>query len=216
VATAAVTRCGYRRGEFFEGCEARRGERAFASRSASAGTGRGRWRNAANPRTGSGMQQARDLVRGENRRGGEKPRGRNAATSGRCRQGLFGGPSPSGSIRGETCRWRGVQRNPRRGGPRGPGRDEHPEGAGSPRGRCPSNLPRFDERASHGKTSKAAPVTVQRQGGGGEGLRSATEARWGNTVCVRDRRAPPRRLEGHRNSTRVADFDRRLTRNARL
>jgi hypothetical protein len=36
-------------------------------------------RNATNPRTGSGMQQARGPSRGESRRGGEKPRGRNEA-----------------------------------------------------------------------------------------------------------------------------------------
>jgi hypothetical protein len=41
--------------------------------------GSGFQRNAANPRTGSGMQQARRPARGENRRGGEKPRGRNMA-----------------------------------------------------------------------------------------------------------------------------------------
>jgi len=37
-------------------------------------------RNAANPRIGSGMQQARDPPGGGSRRGGEKPRGRNRTT----------------------------------------------------------------------------------------------------------------------------------------
>jgi hypothetical protein len=48
-ATATVTWCGCRRGESFEGCEDRRGERCWTPG------------NATNPRTGSGMQQARDL-----------------------------------------------------------------------------------------------------------------------------------------------------------
>ena len=64
-ATATVTWCGCGRGESFEGCENRRGE--------GIGTPDGTWirpgvarepdlsRNATNPRTGSGMQQARDL-----------------------------------------------------------------------------------------------------------------------------------------------------------
>jgi hypothetical protein len=41
--------------------------------------GSGFQRNAANPRTGSGMQQARGPSRGGNHRGGEKPRGWNEA-----------------------------------------------------------------------------------------------------------------------------------------
>jgi hypothetical protein len=57
-ATAAVMRYGCRRGEPFEGYEPRRGERIRCL----ASFGSPRWsdsRNAANPRTGSGMQQAR-------------------------------------------------------------------------------------------------------------------------------------------------------------
>jgi len=63
-ATATVTWCGCYRG-FFEGYEVRCEDAMFAShrRSACRSTGSGsEWRgNAANPMTGSGMQQARDL-----------------------------------------------------------------------------------------------------------------------------------------------------------
>jgi hypothetical protein len=74
----AVTRDGWDRGSSFEGQEASRGTRtprrgrAFGRRSRV-----GRVGNAANPRIGSGMQQARDPDGGGSRRGGAKPRGRN-------------------------------------------------------------------------------------------------------------------------------------------
>jgi hypothetical protein len=83
-ATATVTWCGCGRVEFFEGCEQRRGKcigtpadrvpvlYRWPGRSRNSVSG-----NAANPMTGSGMQQARDLPSGGSRRGGVKPRGRN-------------------------------------------------------------------------------------------------------------------------------------------
>jgi hypothetical protein len=52
---------------------------AQAGRSRVRVRGSGFRRNAANPRTGSGMQQARGPSRGGNHRGGEKPRGWNEA-----------------------------------------------------------------------------------------------------------------------------------------
>jgi len=79
-----VTWCGCGRVEFFEGCEQRRGEcigtpadrvpvsYRWPDRTRNPVSG-----NAANPMTGSGMQQARDLPSGGSRRGGVKPRGRN-------------------------------------------------------------------------------------------------------------------------------------------
>jgi hypothetical protein len=83
-ATATVTWCGCGRVEFFEGCEQRRGEciGTPADRVPVSYRRPGRFRNpvsgnAANPMTGSGMQQARDLSSGGSRRGGAKPRGRN-------------------------------------------------------------------------------------------------------------------------------------------
>jgi hypothetical protein len=60
-ATAVVTRCGCRRGEFFEG-SVRRGEAPVTRRAARVARRGTRARNAANPRTGSGMQQARSSV----------------------------------------------------------------------------------------------------------------------------------------------------------
>jgi hypothetical protein len=50
---------------------------ATVYRALSGAIGHGKSENAANPRTGSGMQQARGRRRGGNRRGGAKPRGRN-------------------------------------------------------------------------------------------------------------------------------------------
>jgi len=68
-------RYGWWRGELFEGYERRRGERQRSEmftviRMSRTG-------NASNPRAGSGAQQTRRRLRGANRRGGEKPRGRN-------------------------------------------------------------------------------------------------------------------------------------------
>jgi len=80
-ATATVTWCGCRRGDSSEGCEPRCGDGRPAPEPLQAtGVARadGDARNAANPRIGSGMQQARDSPSGETRRGGAKPRGRNA------------------------------------------------------------------------------------------------------------------------------------------
>jgi hypothetical protein len=55
-------------------------------------------RNAANPRIGSRMQQACEPPRGESRRGGEKPRGRNGTSTlagrSRRRDVRFAGRSP--------------------------------------------------------------------------------------------------------------------------
>jgi hypothetical protein len=81
--------------------------------------GSGFQRNAANPTTGSGMQQARKPSRGENRRGGAKPRGRNEA--GRvvpsARWEHTGNRSAFLEVDAQrSCRWRGSQvTNPRRG-----------------------------------------------------------------------------------------------------
>jgi hypothetical protein len=68
--------------------------------------------NGSNPMGGSGMQQARDPVCGENRRGGEKPRGRNVTWRvvplGRERLrslGVDAHENPSFGAGG--CRWRG-------------------------------------------------------------------------------------------------------------
>jgi len=63
-----------------------------------------------NPRIGSRMQQACESSRGENRRGGEKPRGRNGTSTlaGRSRRGQvrFAG-RPLGVDARRWCRWRG-------------------------------------------------------------------------------------------------------------
>jgi hypothetical protein len=58
-ATAAVTRCGCRRGDSSRGVKRVAGTALVALPSASAGGGAGNARNAANLRVGSGMQQAR-------------------------------------------------------------------------------------------------------------------------------------------------------------
>lgn len=82
-ATAAVTQCGCGRVDFFEGCEPRRGDLRFRPNQCRrpkrlaemADDARG---NATNPMIGSGVQQTRDSRSGASRRGGAKPRGRNA------------------------------------------------------------------------------------------------------------------------------------------
>jgi hypothetical protein len=92
-----VTPYGCGRGELFVG-STRRGNEACLAPAPDPrprGAGAGPWervsRNAANPRTGSGMQQARGPSRGENRRGGAKPRGRNESwTGGAVGPWLFG------------------------------------------------------------------------------------------------------------------------------
>lgn len=79
-ATATATWCGCGRGEFFEGCETRRGKCPVAPNPlhfVQYRFGRSMAGNAANLMTGSGMQQARNLPSGGSRRGGAKPRGRN-------------------------------------------------------------------------------------------------------------------------------------------
>jgi hypothetical protein len=75
-------------------------------------------RNAANPMTGSGMQQARDLRSGGNRRGGAKPRGRNGIP----RQ-AASGPNRAGS-NADTGEWTLGRRV-------GGGESRHPNFAGS-------------------------------------------------------------------------------------
>ena len=116
-ATATVTWCGCRRGDSFEGCEPRCGDgrpTPESRRATGAGRAGGDARNAANPRIGSGMQQARAPPSGGNRRGGAKPRGRN---------GIRGWPPRTEADRPfirtalsvgvdarRTCRWRGHQR----------------------------------------------------------------------------------------------------------
>jgi hypothetical protein len=63
-ATATVTWCGCGRGEFFEGCDVRRGEcpgTPDRSGLVPVSVGNPAAGNAANPMAGSGMQQARDL-----------------------------------------------------------------------------------------------------------------------------------------------------------
>jgi hypothetical protein len=82
-ATVAVMRCGCSRGDFFEGCEGRLRERSHAGSGGVVVFGRRHTRGSSGTETqrtpsGTGMQQARDLECGVNRRGGEKPRGRNA------------------------------------------------------------------------------------------------------------------------------------------
>jgi len=138
-ATAAVMRCGCRRGGFFEGCETRRGERRPPHRPvrrAVRPTG-----NAANPMVGSGMQQARALRCGANRRGGAKPRGRNTSP------GMVpGGPKPAATSVGVDAAehtTEGHTTNPMRGGqPRSafarsagrPARSRSSEGEAKPAG----------------------------------------------------------------------------------
>jgi hypothetical protein len=100
-----VTRYGCGRGELFEGSMASRGARPCSPR---LDGGPPRWlvlrcrgsgfrRNAANLMTGSGAQQTRELQRGESRRGGAKPRGRNGSWTG-------GAVGPKVS-RGNSGRW---------------------------------------------------------------------------------------------------------------
>jgi len=107
--------CGCGRGEFFEGCEQRRGDcPGTPTARCLACPGGGSTRNpmagnAANPMTGSGMQQARNLPSGGSRRGGAKPRGRNTIRGRRLgtepgrQQCRFGGVDAR-----KACRWRGV------------------------------------------------------------------------------------------------------------
>lgn len=124
---AAVTQCGCGRGGFFEGCR-RREDGDRVPRSPSGGSGRGKPGNATNLMTGNGMQQARGRLRGENRRGGARPRGRNgsrrvapsarrrASTSASCP--LFGGRHrgrrPAGSGRANESTVEGGPRTPER------------------------------------------------------------------------------------------------------
>jgi hypothetical protein len=107
-----VTPYGCGRGELFEGSK-RRGERARLARhpvSTLVALALGPWQrvaeNAANPRTGSGMQQARGPSRGESRRGGAKPRGRNGRQDGWCRRPQGSSEPPvSGPHRGPVREW---------------------------------------------------------------------------------------------------------------
>jgi len=75
-ATAAVTRNSYGRGSSSRGLRGVAGN-ATIDPDCFGDSRRSRAGNATNPRIGSGMQQARKSPRGENRRGGAKPRGRN-------------------------------------------------------------------------------------------------------------------------------------------
>ena len=84
-ATAAVTRNGCDRGDFFEGCERRVGDaRHRTTQDWPTGSDRGARTEAETTRTlsGTGMQQAQSPADGANRWGGEKPRERNAPSGG--------------------------------------------------------------------------------------------------------------------------------------
>jgi len=204
-----VTRDGWGRGSSFEGRE-RRGERGGRDGIGSF-TGRGDEsagaRNAANPRTGSGMQQPRDPAGGGSRRGGAKPRGRNGTAE-------VAPPTPKPSSPGErkrarisagvdTCRprrWRGserpIERKPGRTGQAQERKVGPRRASGEP---DPSRTGALDGSEDHGgslptpamaaaartgrKTSGAAPETVNGRGGGGEGQPPATSG---------PRRAPSR------------------------
>jgi hypothetical protein len=119
-ATVAVMRCGCQRGDFFEGCEGRRGKarpvlRSSVSSEASGSRSPGAAETRRTP-SGTGMQQARNFASGETRRGGEKPRGRNTTSWMVSR-----GPKPAATSVGVdargACRRRGTTRaNLTRGG----------------------------------------------------------------------------------------------------
>jgi len=118
-----VTQCGCGRGGFFEGCR-RREDGDRVPRSPSGGSGRGKPGNATNLMTGNGMQQARGRLRGANRRGGARPRGRNRsrrvapsarreASSSMCVSSSSEDGAPSSTRTGsghafEAVRWRGT------------------------------------------------------------------------------------------------------------
>jgi len=91
-ATAAVTRYGCRRG-FFEGFDP--AQRGSIGRSDHRSGARGA-ETRANPRIGSGMQQARASQCGGSRRGGAKPRGRNRTPG----DGSLGAEARTGRLRG--------------------------------------------------------------------------------------------------------------------
>jgi hypothetical protein len=111
-----------RTGSIFEGC-AHRGERPAGWNASSGSADQAAWSgNTVNPRVGCGLQQRPRRQAGENRRGGEKPRGRN----GTCAGGTAGPKAPSfGTAPGVDSR-----HGDRRRGPRGGDATESPDEAG--------------------------------------------------------------------------------------
>jgi hypothetical protein len=92
-----VTWYGCWRGEFFEGCEPRCGEWGVGPwDQASAEPGRNTHRETQRTPFGFGVQQTRGRSCGANRRGGEKPRGRNMS-----RRLAAQGPNGDGDVVGE-------------------------------------------------------------------------------------------------------------------
>ena len=75
MATAAVTRCGFQKGENFEGCEERAWERVGGPTDVETQRTGGPARNGSNPMTGYRMQQACRAVRGVNHRSREERHG---------------------------------------------------------------------------------------------------------------------------------------------
>jgi len=107
--TAATQFC-YQRGGFFEGCDSRREE--GEGRLKGSGANDDLTRNAANPRIGSGMQQARNL-RAE--KTVEVVRNHEDGTCLSSATASHASGNARVRRRSERCRWRGIE-NPRRGG----------------------------------------------------------------------------------------------------
>jgi hypothetical protein len=173
-ATAAVTRCGCRRGEFFEGSYVA-GRPPAARRTASVDRRDARGGNAANPMTGSGMQQAHARV-------AEQPAEvvRNHGGGTRCARMAPGARRPA--------RWLGVDATTARRWRGGPGRIPGEEGASAP---APSRELRRRgqdqecrttdqlDRQSRERGEYLEGPTLKRgqgRGGSGRGQRPATRA----------------------------------------
>jgi hypothetical protein len=138
-------------------------------------------RNAMNPRIGSGMQQARNSPRGENRRGGAKPRGRNENPS---RQARIRNPTEtsggSGRVEvvsmegryGRRTRERTSRRIPREEtGESRSARERSSGGEPEARGHDARVAPSVAERA---EDLEGPPGNRQGRGGNGEGQRPVT------------------------------------------
>jgi hypothetical protein len=187
-ATATVTWCGCRRGESFEGCE-------------KSARGRHLPRNATNPRTGSGMQQARDLRAEEtvevvqNHEDGTGFRGMAPSEPKHGPQGACG------SGRSVACRWRGL-RHPEKSGspPRIPG-----EEVGNPTGATDSSL-----EGSQGPRVRSIPRTFGSVWSAGR-RRKTSKTRWA-TGKVREGAGkandPLRPRSGRRNLHRMMRISR--------
>jgi hypothetical protein len=145
------------------------------------GTRRSNAGNTTNPRIGSGMQQARNSPRGENRRGGAKPRGRNGNPSRQARiRNLTETSGGSGRVEvvsmegryGRRTRERTSRRIPREEtGESRSARERSSGGEPEARGHDARVAPSVAERA---EDLEGPPGNRQGRGGNGEGQRPVT------------------------------------------